>query len=80
MEWISVNEKLPEQENRFKGRKAITCNVIVKSVYPKGKPMIQRSRRYKAGKDYNGADIWKWGGKYYDRITHWIPDDDLKEV
>lgn len=77
MEWISVKDHLPEQEERFKGRKAIMCNVLVKSVYPNGKPFAQRSQRYKTGSHKDGSVTWVWGGKYRDRITHWITDDDF---
>lgn len=66
--WISCDTIMPENLQENVGKKVIPCIVSVKSVYPNGKPNIQKRLRQKSEYTESG---WTWSQCKGDRITHW---------
>ena len=79
-DWISVEEKLPEDLPENDGRKVIPCIVALKSCYPNGKAAIQKRQR-QVLYDYDGNPCgWEWSRIGKSRVTHWMPLPESPEV
>lgn len=66
--WISCDVIMPENLPENAGKKVIPCIVSVKSVYPNGKPNVQKRMRQQSTYTESG---WTWSQGKSDRITHW---------
>lgn len=69
--WIDVNQELPENKEENKNKKRIKCFVLLRSVYPNGKPIAQVSERY-----WNGTQ-WQWSKNMNDRVIYWMSVPEL---
>ena len=75
--WISCDVIMPENVPENAGKKVIPCIVSVKSVYPNGKPNVQKRMRQQCTYTESG---WTWSQGKGDRITHWAMLPDPPEV
>lgn len=75
--WISCDVIMPENLPENAGKKVIPCIVSVKSVYPNGKPNVQKRMRQQSVYTESG---WTWSQGKSDRITHWAMLPDPPEV
>lgn len=71
-EWISVDERLPE-DVYGRDRKLITVLVCTKSGRVSTASRVRMMRFDKTKLDYVYTDIFEWCGQIAKKVTHWMP-------
>ena len=75
--WVDCSLIMPESLPENEGKKVIPCIVAVKSVYPNGKPNIEKRMRQRTDRDgverFGDSPKWEWSKCRKDRVTHWMP-------
>ena len=71
-EWISVDERLPE-DVYGRDRKLITVLVCTKSGRVSTASRVRMMRFDKTKLDYVYTDIFEWSGQIAKKVTHWMP-------
>lgn len=77
-EWISVNDKLPEDLPENAGKKAISCMVATEPPrsFPGRKPRVTIAQRQ--WNAYAHKPRWEWSRNLH--VTHWMPPIEPPEV
>lgn len=70
-EWISVEERLPEDV--YKDRKIITVLVCTKSGRVSTSSRVRMMMVNKEKMNYEYTDIFEWSGQIAKKVTHWMP-------